>query len=73
MGCDYYIDQFLRIDHPMGASFVQLPRIRGYFCDCAWGVSDDHCDEEEASYLDDPEYRELSEIYSDLGRLCRCH
>lgn len=59
MGCDYYINQFLRLEHPTGASFVQLPSIRGYFCDCAWGMRDCECDEHEVSYYHDPEYLEL--------------
>ena len=60
MGCDYYINQFLRLEHPTGASYVELPSIRGYFCDCAWGMRDCDCDEHEVSYYEDPEYLELN-------------
>ena len=59
MGCDYYINQFLRLEHPGGISYVELPSIRGYFCDCAWGMRDCDCDEHEVSYYHDPEYLEL--------------
>lgn len=59
MGCDYYIDQFLRMDHPTGASYVQLPSFHGYFCDCSWGVRECDMDEHETSFRSEPEYLQL--------------
>ena len=38
MGCDYYIDIFLKIEHSGGVCYIELPCNRGYFCDCAWGI-----------------------------------
>lgn len=46
MGCDYYIDIYLRIEHSGGICYVELPCIRGYFCDCAWGVYEENEDKE---------------------------
>lgn len=46
MGCDYYIDIYLKIEHTGGMCYIELPCIRGYFCDCAWGVYEKNEDEE---------------------------
>ena len=46
MGCDYYIDIYLKIDHTGGICYIELPAIRGYFCDCVWGVYEKNEDEQ---------------------------
>lgn len=46
MGCDYYIDIYLKIEHAGGTCYIELPSARGYFCDCVWGIYDEHDDEE---------------------------
>lgn len=46
MGCDYYIDIYLKIEHTTGTSYITLPANRGYFCDCVWGVYEKNEDEE---------------------------
>ena len=55
MGCDYYINRFLRMEHPGGVSFVELPRIRGYFCECDWGINDSDVEDDD-KYYHDPVY-----------------
>ena len=45
MGCDYYIDIYLKIEHTEGTSYTKLPCIRGYFCECAWGIYEANEDE----------------------------
>jgi len=57
MGCDYYIDVFLKIEHSDGISYLELDHIHGYFCECHMGIYEEHEDEEpyweceEAKYL----------------------
>jgi len=46
MGCDYYIDIYLKIEHTNGISYIELPCVRGYFCDCAWGIYEENEDEQ---------------------------
>ena len=33
MGCDYYIEIYLEIEHNNGVSFYEFPTLRGFFCD----------------------------------------
>ena len=33
MGCDFYIDVYLEIEHINGISYYEFPTIRGYYSD----------------------------------------
>ena len=43
MGCDYYIQPFLKLTHVLlgEVSYIELPIIRGYFCEEEGGYDDD--------------------------------
>jgi len=34
MGADYYVFQYLQINHTHGVSYIELSCVRGYYCDC---------------------------------------
>lgn len=38
MGCDYYINVYLEIEHINGISYYELSLIRGYFSDLECGI-----------------------------------
>ena len=58
MGCDYYIDQFLKIEHTKGICYVELPTIRGYYPDMDWGVYDNR--EDIVPYYETDTYKTLN-------------
>jgi hypothetical protein len=66
MGCDYYINVYLEIEHINGISYCELPLIRGYFCDLECGIYDSD-DEEKDIYYNSEEYNEL---YTNMIKLC---
>jgi hypothetical protein len=66
MGCDYYINVYLEIEHINGISYCELPTIRGYFSDLECGVYDSD-DEEKDIYYNSEEY---SELYTNMIKLC---
>jgi len=66
MGCDYYINVYLEIEHNNGISYYQLPTVRGYYCDLECGVCDSD-DDEKDYYYNSPEYRKL---YHNMKKLC---
>jgi hypothetical protein len=45
MGGDYYIEIFLKIVHNDGTCYIELPRVRGDFSSCVWGIYDEHEDD----------------------------
>lgn len=66
MGCDYYINVYLEIEHINGISYCELPTIRGYFNDLECGIYDSD-DEEIDIYYNSEEYNEL---YTNMIKLC---
>lgn len=66
MGCDYYINVYLEIQHINGISYYELPFIRGYFSDLECGIYDSD-DEEIDIYYNSEEYNEL---YTNMIKLC---
>jgi hypothetical protein len=34
MGADYYVFQYLQVNHIHGVSYIELSCVRGYYCDC---------------------------------------
>ena len=60
MGCDYYIHNYLEIQHINGISYYELPTIRGYYCDLECGVCDSD-DDENDYYYNSTEYKTLYE------------
>lgn len=57
MGCDYYIDIYVKIEHTQGTCYIKLPCVRGYYCDCAWGIYEEN--EDEQPYWHTKEGKEL--------------
>lgn len=64
MGCDYYIQCYLEIEHQNGISYYELPIIRGYFSDLECGFNDSDDDEK---YYNTKEFQQL---YDDMKKLC---
>ena len=66
MGCDYYIYNYLEIQHINGISYYELPTIRGYYCDLECGVCDSD-DDENDYYYNSTEYQKL---YENMKKMC---
>lgn len=66
MGCDYYIDTYLEIQHSKGIAYCELPTIRGYYSDLECGFYDSD-DEENDYYYNSTEYQSL---YENMKKLC---
>jgi hypothetical protein len=66
MGCDYFIDSYLEIEHSQGVSYCTLPLIHGYYCDIDCGL-DDSDDDESDIYYNSIEYKTLCEI---MEKIC---
>lgn len=64
MGCDYYIEVYLEIEHIHGTSYTHFQSLRGYFCELECGVYDSD-DEEDERYYHSVEYNIL---YQDMVR-----
>jgi hypothetical protein len=64
MGCDFYIDVYLEIQHTNGISYYKLPTIRGYYCDLECGV---HDSDDEIDYSNSIEYKRL---YENMKKIC---
>jgi len=66
MGCDYYIEIYLEIEHNNGVSFYEFPTLRGFFCDLEmYWVYDS--DDEDNNFYDSPDYKLL---YENMRKLC---
>ena len=65
MGCDYYIDVYLEIEHNQGTSYCELSGFRGYFCELDRDIYDSDDDENDV-YHKSIEYKNL---YNDMTRL----
>jgi len=48
MGCDYYVYTYLEIKHREGLSYIELDRMRSWYCDCLEPNVDS--DDEEENY-----------------------
>lgn len=59
MGCDYYIYNYLEIQHINGISYYEFPTIRGYYCELDCGIYD--------NYYNSKEYINL---YRNMIKLC---
>jgi hypothetical protein len=66
MGCDYYIHNYLEIEHINGISYYQLPTKRGYYCDLECGICDSD-DDEKNHYYNSTEYKTL---YKNMKKIC---
>ena len=66
MGCDYYINVYLEIQHVNGISYYFFPTIRGYYPDLECGVYDSDEDENE-HYYNSTEYKNL---YENITKIC---
>jgi hypothetical protein len=66
MGCDYYIYDYLEIQHVNGISYYEFPTIRGYYCDLECGFYDSD-DDENDYYFNSPEYETL---YENMKKIC---
>lgn len=60
MGCDYYIYNYLEIQHINGISYYEFPTIRGYYCELECGFYDSD-DDENDYYYNSTEYNTLYE------------
>ena len=70
MGCDYYIHEYLEIEHINGISYVELPLKRGDYPELECGIYDS--DEEECNrYYNLPEFRKIQETVIKLCLLPR--
>jgi hypothetical protein len=71
MGCDFYIDVYLEIEHKNGISYCILPSIRGYYCD-SLGTghqnSDDESSDNEGS--DNEIICKKLFVYNEMKKLC---
>lgn len=65
MGCDYYIYNYLEINHVNGISYYELPTIRGYYWDLECGVYDS--DDDKNDYYYSTEYKTL---YENMKKIC---
>jgi hypothetical protein len=73
MGCDFYIDVYLEIEHINGISYYEFPTIRGYYSDLldfnVYNDSDDSDDSDNSDNSDDDSieikllYEKIREIY----------
>ena len=66
MGCDFYIHVYLEIEHNDGISYIELPIIRGYYCDLDCGIYDSD-DDENNYYYNSKEYKKL---YENMKKIC---
>ncbi len=66
MGCDYYIYNYIEIQHINGISYYQLPINRGYYCDLECGICDSD-DDENDYYYNSLEYNIL---YKNMKKIC---
>ena len=66
MSCDYYIYNYLEIEHSNGISYYEFPTIRGYYCDLEYGFYDSD-DDENDYYYNSTEYKRLCE---NMIKLC---
>jgi hypothetical protein len=66
MGCDFYIQVYLEIQHANGISYYKLPIIRGYYCELECGVCDSDEDEKDY-YYNTTEYKNLCD---DMKKIC---
>ena len=66
MGCDYYIQPYLKIHHSKGISYYNLPIIRGYYSDLECGVYDSD-DDEKHLYYNSKEYVKL---FNNMIKIC---
>jgi len=66
MGCDYYIQCYLEIEHQNGISYYDLPIIRGYFSDLECGFNDSDDDEDDKYY----NTKEFQQLYDSMIKLC---
>ena len=48
MVCDYYVYTYLEIKHQNGIAYIELEKIKGWFCDCLEPNKDS--DDEEENY-----------------------
>ena len=61
MGCDYYINVYLEIEHINGISYYEFPTIRGYYCELDCGIYDSD-DEEEDHYYNSSEFNTIADL-----------
>ena len=66
MGCDFYINVYLEIQHINGISYYELPTIRGYYCNLECGICDSD-DDENDYYYNSIEYKSL---YKNMKKIC---
>ena len=66
MGCDYYIQVYLEIEHKYGVSYYTLPIIRAYYSDLDCGIYDSD-DDEKDYYCYSEEFKNL---YKKMRNLC---
>jgi len=65
MGCDFYINTYLEIQHIKGTSYYDLKTKRGYY----WDIEFDACDsdDDENDYYNSKEYKNL---YENMKKFC---
>ena len=67
MGCDYYIDIYLEIEHVNGISYYQLHNRRGWYSNLEVGFYDSD-DNSKDKYFNTKKYKKL---YLDMVQMCR--
>jgi hypothetical protein len=75
MGCDYYIDIYLEIEHSQGISYYDLPSKRGYYPELNYSFYDsdndddnsDNSDNEKEQQEEENEYEKLYEMMKELA------
>jgi hypothetical protein len=66
MGCDFYINVYLEIEHIQGISYYKLPTIRGYYYELGSSIYDSDDDENDCDYNS----KEYQNLYDIMKRLC---